>query len=95
MYKRMSDKDRAIAEWESVHKYGAGWKPLTGGFAPDGSAFVLLYKGDKILPYSVQYAETGHYFVTLADAVLYVQERRWEIPEDIRPRDAYDNAVRF
>ena len=79
------ERDRAIAEWESVHKYGAGWKPLTGGFAPDGKAFVLLYNGDKIMPYSVQYAGTGHYFVTLADAALYVQERGWEIPEDLRP----------
>ncbi len=86
------DRDRAIAEWEKVHKYGAGWKPITGGYAPDGNAFVLLYNGEKIMPYSVQSCVNGrdfaalnvHYFVALADAVLYVQNRGWDIPEDLR-----------
>lgn len=80
-----TERDRAIAEWESVHKYGAGWKPLTGGFASDGKAYVLLYNGEKIMPYSVQHDADKHYFVTCADAVLYVQERGWETPEDMRP----------
>ena len=85
MSENMSKRDRAIREWEQVHKYGAGWKPITGGFAPDGNAFVLLYNEEKIMPYSVQYAGSGHYFVALADAGLYIQDRGWEIPEDIRP----------
>lgn len=85
MQESISSRDRAIAEWEKVHKYGAGWKPITGGFAPDGNAFVLLYNEEKIMPYSVQYAGNGHYFVTLADAALFIQDSGWEIPEDLRP----------
>ena len=93
MSENMSKRDRAIREWEQVHKYGAGWKPITGGYAPDGKAFVLLYNEDKVMPYSVQSCVNGrdfaalnvHYFVALADAVLYIQDRGWEIPEDIRP----------
>ena len=81
----MSKRDRAIREWKQVHKYGAGWKPITGGYAPDGKAFVLLYNEEKVMPYSVQCCGNGHYFVALADAVLYIQDRGWEIPEDIRP----------
>ncbi len=90
------DRDRAIREWEQVHKYGAGWKPITGGYAPDGNAFVLLYNEEKVMPYSVQLCTNGHnfgalnvrYFVTLADAVLFIQDSGWEIPEDIKPNDA-------
>ena len=85
MPEEMSKRDKAIAEWESVHKYAGGWKPITGGFAPDGNVFVLLYNEDKIMPYSVQCDKDKRYFVTLADAALFIQDRGWEIPEDLQP----------
>ena len=81
----MRKSESAVAEWQEKHKYSGGWLPITGGYAPDGNVFVLLYNGDKVMPYSVRYREDKHYFVTLADAVLYIQDSGWEIPEDLRP----------
>ena len=80
----MRENEKAIAEWREKHKYSGGWKPITGGYA-GGEAFVLLYNEEKVMPYSVQYREDKHYFVTLADAALFIQDSGWEIPEDLRP----------
>lgn len=39
--------------------------------------FSIQHDPGEVLPWTVQYAGSGHYFLTAAEAVSYAQSRKW------------------
>lgn len=60
-------------EWEKTHKLGDGWQVI-GESIYNGLPMALLYN-DALKEWSVQYAGTGHYFSSEAEANKWACER--------------------
>ena len=63
-------------EWEKTHRKGEDCRVIGEvKHRKTGLPMALLFNGDDPYPWSVQFAGSGHYFKTRAEAEAWAKER--------------------
>lgn len=67
---------KATHEWEKTHLKGEDWQVIGEvKHRKNGLPMALLFNGDDPRPWCVQFAGSGHYFKTRAEAEAWAEER--------------------
>lgn len=68
-----ANAQRAIREWEATHRRRKSMTAVDGCFFKRMPMVLFHDEVDKIMPWSVQYAGSGHYFQTREEADEYIE----------------------
>ena len=69
------EAEKAIRDWTTHYRWDSSYVPVDGYFFR-GLPVVLFFKEGDVLPWSVQYAGSGTYFESEAEAQKFFQRRK-------------------